>query len=142
MKPRRTRVSLVLVHEGKLLGFHIEDPVSKAQYFILPGGAIESGETPEQAVIRETLEETGYESEIASERSVTLRYDFEWSGVVVDCITTFFLGRLKSHAPTEVHDADYHRGVAWISTQDIQKVFNYSEPILKGIQAILEDSIY
>lgn len=137
MKPQRKRASLVVIHDDKLLGFHVEDPVSKSKYFILPGGAIEAGETPEQAVIRETFEETGYEAEIVSNHSVTLRYDFMWSGIVVDCTTTFFLGRLKSFVPKPVQDADYHRGVAWISVLDIPQVFNYSEPILKGIQTVL-----
>ncbi|MGE4133856.1 MAG: NUDIX domain-containing protein [Bdellovibrionales bacterium] len=64
IKPRRNRVSVVVLDENKVLGFHAEDPTNKRKYFFLPGGQIERGETPQAAAIREAIEETGYEIEI------------------------------------------------------------------------------
>lgn len=45
MKIDRDRVSVVVVHENRILGFHAEDPHNKMKYFFLPGGKVESGET-------------------------------------------------------------------------------------------------
>ena len=50
-------VSAVVEHEGHFL--IVEEYASGRRVFSQPGGHIESGESPEAAVIRETLEETG-----------------------------------------------------------------------------------
>lgn len=42
----------------------------KSSYWSIPGGAVEAGETLEEAVIRETKEESGYEIEITGIYSV------------------------------------------------------------------------
>jgi 8-oxo-dGTP pyrophosphatase MutT (NUDIX family) len=51
----RDAARAVLFHEGKVALLH----VSKRGYYKTPGGGIENGETCEQALHRELLEETG-----------------------------------------------------------------------------------
>ena len=63
-------VRAVLVDpEGKVLVVKPTKPIRSAdgKYELLwswPGGKIEAGESPEEAVIREVMEETGYEVEV------------------------------------------------------------------------------
>lgn len=53
----RNRGSVVLVNENKVaLIKRVREGVT---YFVLPGGGIEDGETPEEAAKREALEELG-----------------------------------------------------------------------------------
>jgi len=53
-------VGIVFYNQGKLLLVKRRDvPV-----WVFPGGGIERGETPEKAVVRETLEESGYKVRI------------------------------------------------------------------------------
>ncbi|WP_413289684.1 tRNA adenosine(34) deaminase TadA [Bdellovibrio sp. HCB337] len=135
-KNYRYRSSVIVVHKNKVLGFHAIDPHSKAKYIFMPGGQIDSGESAEQAAIRETLEETGYKIRLLPELKLQRRYDFEWNGKVHHCDTTFFVGTLDEdwHEPRWVEDADYNKGPTWIPAKDINKVFAYHPDLLWGVQ--------
>lgn len=50
------RVRAILIKDGQLLTVHRTKPHD--EYWVLPGGKVEPGETPAQALIREVLEET------------------------------------------------------------------------------------
>ncbi len=132
----RKRVSVVIVNDNKILGFHAEDPFNKKKYFFLPGGEIEKKESKEETAIRETLEETGYKIGLVK-NSIIKNYDFEWNGRVFDCETTFFLGKLISLEQNFVKDADYNRGVDWIPVDQIKEVLGYHADILSAILELL-----
>jgi len=52
------RVRCVGYYDGKLMMIHRISPTRPAGYFIFPGGGVDLGESPEQACVREMLEET------------------------------------------------------------------------------------
>ena len=56
-RPRKTARAVIFNTEGKLL--MVERHKEGRHYFVLPGGHVDTNETPEQAVVREVREETG-----------------------------------------------------------------------------------
>lgn len=56
MKSPRHTARGIVIHDGKIL--LIERWRGRLHYFSIPGGGVEPGETPEQAVLREITEET------------------------------------------------------------------------------------
>ncbi len=56
------RASAVIVKDHRILLMHRTKP--DRDYFVLPGGTVEDGETIEEAVVREAREETGLGVEI------------------------------------------------------------------------------
>ena len=60
----------ILLRENSLLLLHTKT----LDYYMLPGGGIEEGETPEQTVIREVLEETGFRSQIIKKTLIIKEY--------------------------------------------------------------------
>lgn len=53
----RVRAGIVLIQDGKVA--LIERHRAGLDYFVFPGGGVDEGETPEQAAVREALEELG-----------------------------------------------------------------------------------
>lgn len=64
----RTRAGIVLIENEKVA--LIERHRAGLDYFVFPGGGVDEGETPEQAAIREAMEELGVE--IAIQRRVAV----------------------------------------------------------------------
>ncbi|HNQ95918.1 MAG TPA: NUDIX domain-containing protein [Anaerolineales bacterium] len=55
----RTRAGIVLVEDNKVA--LIERHRAGLDYFVFPGGGVDDGESPEQAAVREAMEELGVE---------------------------------------------------------------------------------
>lgn len=71
MSQVRLRVSALCIREGHVLliehkSFAPEDPDLPKSYWILPGGAVERGETLDEALKREMKEETGLACSVGS----------------------------------------------------------------------------
>lgn len=142
-KVYRQRSSVIVVYKNKLLGFHAIDPTSQAPYFFIPGGKIEEGEDPAESAVRECLEETGYKIRLFPETEFHRKYDFTWNGQAHACETFFYLATLDEpwHEVSEVKDADYHKGAAWIPLKDVEKTFAYSKDILWAVQKLAKTAL-
>ncbi len=129
----RTRTSVVVVKNDRLLTFKAVDPVNGKSYLFLPGGGIEPTETAPEAAVRETLEETGYRIQVDEFSAIDREYFFEWKGDTFDCLTIFYRGQLVSPFAVEVNDADYNKGVEWIEVSQIPETFAYSAEIKSAV---------
>jgi 8-oxo-dGTP pyrophosphatase MutT (NUDIX family) len=109
-------VTAVAVHDGRLLVIHKVDN----NRWALPGGAVDPGESSAEAVVRETLEETGIEIEVVGLVGVythprhVMRYD---DGEVRQQFSLCFRaralgGRLRSQ-PSETKEA------RWVATDEL-----------------------
>jgi 8-oxo-dGTP pyrophosphatase MutT (NUDIX family) len=76
----------------------------------LPKGAIEPGESQEQAAVREVFEETGLLAEIETDLG-EIRYFYVWEGVRVRKRVRFFLMRATGGDPSQ-HDSEME-DVGW-----------------------------
>ena len=134
----RIRSTLVCLHEGKVLVFKGVDPTTGREYWFLPGGKIENGESPLACAERETLEETGYEVKALPQSELIKHYKHEWDGAWYDCKTHFFKGVLlgKFHEPRPVNDVEYNRGAMWLPLQNALDAFAYTPEIRDAVEAL------
>jgi 8-oxo-dGTP pyrophosphatase MutT (NUDIX family) len=78
----------LLFEKNKVLLIHWDPPRSSYDF---PKGSIELNETPEQACLREVLEETGYSTKIVGFIGQT-HYEYDWiDGTHHDKIVDYFL---------------------------------------------------
>jgi 8-oxo-dGTP diphosphatase len=100
--------------------------------WMLPGGGLDHGENPEQALVREFGEETGYRVtvdrllEVASDHR-TLDYGTDFHGVYVLYAVTVLSGQ------PEAEVAGSTDGVAWVEFADLRDL-----PILGAFRGILD----
>lgn len=136
-----------IVKDGKVLFLNHK----KLDYWLMPGGHVEDGETPDEAAVRETIEETGFKIEIVGEETEFEGFDS------VDIPTPFninlhkieeghwhcdfqYLARIKS----EKKDYEYaDEEIKWLSREELENgeyemPENVRRSALKAIQD-LED---
>jgi 8-oxo-dGTP pyrophosphatase MutT (NUDIX family) len=78
---RRVGGRLLLIDpDGRLLLIHERTDDGAATFWITPGGGLEPGETPQQAAVRETYEETGIEITLLPDAPVAHSRVRRWSG--------------------------------------------------------------
>ena len=96
-------IGAVIIKEGKIALIKRGNEPSKGKWTI-PGGLVELGESPEQAVIRETKEETGLDVENPSLIDVVSNVDLDEKGkvkyhyVIIDYFVHVKAGRCRLQA--------------------------------------------
>jgi 8-oxo-dGTP pyrophosphatase MutT (NUDIX family)/GNAT superfamily N-acetyltransferase len=128
--PTRSRPAarvLCLDAQDRLLLLHFRDPHDGHLLWEPPGGGIEPGESPLQAVVREWEEETGLPLPDLAPHSTSVARDLVWRGArwVVD--EQFFLGRipgLGTPLPTEGVDQemDAYLGSDWVPVRALDEL--------------------
>ncbi len=129
----RTRATTVVVRSNKLLVVKMRDPVSGKIYLFPPGGMVEAGETPIQAAVRETKEETGYEVSILVASELTAQYEFLWAGKNYPCLTHFYRAELLSVEPVLAERSSIVLGVQWVDVSKLLQILDY--------HAVIRDSV-
>jgi 8-oxo-dGTP pyrophosphatase MutT (NUDIX family) len=99
----------------------------------LPKGAVEPDETPEQAALREVLEESGLVAEIEHDLG-TIRYFYVWDGVRVRKQVRFFLMRATG-GDVANHDEEMEE-VRWFPARRAVKRAAY-----RGERDVLERAV-
>ncbi|MGD0406874.1 MAG: NUDIX hydrolase [Candidatus Bathyarchaeia archaeon] len=109
-------IGAVIVHEGKILLEKRGNEPSKGKWSI-PGGLVELGESPEQAVIREVKEETCLDVENPSLIDVVSNVDLDEKGKVkYHYVIIDYLVHVKSGKLNAASDAAELR---WVSFEEV-----------------------
>jgi 8-oxo-dGTP diphosphatase len=108
----RVVVAGAVCHEGRLLAARRSAPPELAGGWELPGGKVEPGETPEQALVRELREELGVETEPLE------RVPGEWP-LGRGHVLRVWTARLIEGEPSPLEDHDELR---WLSPDDLDSV--------------------
>ncbi|GIP35457.1 NUDIX domain-containing protein [Paenibacillus sp. J2TS4] len=100
---RRQRAQAVIIDQGHILMARHYDHYISEHYWCFPGGGVEAGESPEQAVERELMEETGLSIRIQQRLGMECFHNV-WQGYAS---TVSFLAEAKHGKLTLGHDPEY-----------------------------------
>lgn len=121
----RPAARALIIDAQRLLLFRGELP-DREPWWFAPGGALEPGETYEEALVREVLEETGLVLDVTTPppHVWTREVEFTWQGQVERHLERFFLIRIQAHEvdtrgfePAETAIVRRHR---WWGIDDIR----------------------
>ena len=115
-KPKIEVAALFIEHESRILLLHRQEHKSQGNLWGIPGGKLDKGETPLQAVIREINEETGYDfskQRIEDLGTVYIEYN-DKDHFVYHMFRTRLIGD-----PSAVKiNFKEHKGFTWVTPQD------------------------
>lgn len=128
-KPNAT-VAAVIERDGRLL--MIEEHTREGLRLNQPAGHLDPGETLQQAVVRESLEETGWLVEpLALQGLYMSRYVHDAEGVDVTYLRHVFVCRPLSHDPARALDEGIVRAF-WMTPDEIlAQVARHRSPLVE-----------
>jgi 8-oxo-dGTP pyrophosphatase MutT (NUDIX family) len=144
IRPVRPSARAVLVEEGRVLLNHLKHPEA-GDWYEFPGGGIQPGETLEQAVVRETREETGYSVRVHEllwvRDYIAANHDYGYlSPPGFQAVDLLFRCTLTDPAVSQAHQADNHQvGVEWVSAERIGEIALTPRALVPALQAFLTD---
>ena len=118
-------VAAVILHEGRILATQRGYGEWK-DWWEFPGGKMEAGETPEEALVREILEELSTEISV-DEFLCTVEYDYPKFSLTMHCYLCSLL--------TEALHLNEHEAAKWLTQDELDSV-EWLPADLKVIEAL------
>ena len=122
-------VGAILVENGKILCAQRGEGKSLAYLWEFPGGKIETGETPQEALIRELQEELLIEVEVQSEKFEETSYQYDFGLVNL----TTFICFLKSGTPQLTE----HIAVDWLAPKELNNL-KWAPADIPAVEKLME----
>ena len=139
---KRTRATVVCLEGQDFLAIELQDPTTRKRMWSLPGGEIDENETPEEAAIRETLEETGHLVALHPDARMVTNYLYRWNAIIYDCTTHWFAAKLASDETRLVEDADYLLGFSWLPVRRIDELFAYHPHVREVTRQLVNRALH
>lgn len=115
----RNRAAAIIVKGSQILLIHRHK--SGREYYVLPGGGIENGEKPEEALIREIKEETNFDAKLA--KSLGSFRDREKGDEHYFFLVTEFSGEMRLGGPEAEHQSEGNKYILeWHSLSELDRL--------------------
>ena len=130
----RLRASAVILHNGSVLLIHRRK--NGVEYYVLPGGKIELGETPEEAVIRELTEELGVVATVMQSIGELPLPEIDQYTYLLQCSMEEFGQPLQWLEDRKQTDSNVYN-VAWVPVHALQTLALRPKEAISYIQQVI-----
>ena len=132
-----TVIAGLVVRDGKLLMVKRNEPEAKGAHmkWEFPGGKVDFGETPEQAIVREIKEETGIVCKAKRLLPITVTTNWEYSWGIQHTLIFGFECEFVSEGKRR---SDHHvDSIEWVPLNEVLKKDSLpgTEPFLKALSS-------
>jgi 8-oxo-dGTP pyrophosphatase MutT (NUDIX family) len=127
------RVRAIIIESDSIV--LIERHRSNRQYFVYPGGGVEVGETPHQALVREVLEETGLRVDVGQEVA-TVTFSDHVQRFYLASVTGGAFGPGNGPEYTDLSRRDrgtYHP--VWVPLAEVNRTTTYPAAVTARVMA-------
>lgn len=123
-KLRKSARAILLNEEGNMATQYLQTYT----YHKLPGGGVDLGETVEEALRREILEEVGCDSEILNEIGVVIEYRNRYNLLHISyCFSAKVVGKV-GESKLEEGEIEEGQTTLWMPPQEVLKKMKVDEP--------------